>query len=65
MDLSEAMIITKDFRGPYGSARYIALADDCSVHVYEGKEASALAILLARKIDPDIVLNALRELSHD
>ena len=53
------MKISRDFKGPYGSMRYILSADNGTSAVYEGKEASAILALLTRKVDPDVVLGAL------
>jgi hypothetical protein len=57
------MTITSDFGGPYGSLRYIRTGDNGKTEVYEGKEASAIALLLARKVSPDVVLDVVHRQS--
>jgi hypothetical protein len=53
------MKLVSDFGGPHGSLRFVATGTT-GQDVYENREASAIQILLARKISPDVVLTALR-----
>jgi hypothetical protein len=53
------MKLVSDFGGPHGSLRFVATGT-AGQDVYENREASAIQILLARKISPDVVLTALR-----
>lgn len=52
------MQIRHDFGGECGSGRWILTTDNGEERVYDGREASALSLLLARKVDPRVVINA-------